>query len=190
MEFTWVNIQDDLITQELLDDFQSGNSVFDDFLKEKARDWQDYSEATTYVFVKSTDKEAGCISRIFGYVSINATGLMYKRADDSKLYLPCAEIRMFAIHKSLRKRHNPDNNFSEILFKMVLQELYYMSTHVIGFRAIFLNANDEGYQLYVNSGFEEVKGFLTPDEEEKMDLEGMRPLLLLINDDITDLLFC
>ena len=90
----------------------------------------------------------------------------------------------------MRKRHNPDNNFSEILFKTVLQELYYMSTHAIGFRAIFVNANDEGYQLYVNSGFEEVKGFLTPDEEEKMDLEGMRPLLLLINDDITDLLFC
>ena len=37
MEFTWVNIRDALITQELLDGFQSGNSDFDDFLRETSR---------------------------------------------------------------------------------------------------------------------------------------------------------
>ena len=36
MEFEWINIRDNMVTQELLDSFQSGNSVFDDFLKEKA----------------------------------------------------------------------------------------------------------------------------------------------------------
>lgn len=32
MDFVWINIRDKLITQELLDSFKSGNSVFDDFL--------------------------------------------------------------------------------------------------------------------------------------------------------------
>jgi hypothetical protein len=44
MEFKWINIRDKLITQELLDEFKSGNSVFDEFLREKAGDWQDLSE--------------------------------------------------------------------------------------------------------------------------------------------------
>ena len=190
MNFSWINIRDDMITQELLDEFQSGNSLFDDFLKNKAGYWQDHSEAATYVFVKESEKDEGAIKKIYGYVSINATGLMFINENDNRQYLPCAEIRMFAIHKSLRKIHNPYNKYSEILFKYVLQQLYFLSTSVIGFRAIFLNANDEGYHLYLNSGFEEMKGYLSPEEEEKLDLEGTRPLLLLINDSVTDLLFC
>ena len=61
-----------MVTQELLDSFQSGNSVFDDFLKEKAGYWQDNSEAATYVFVTKDDRVSGKINRIYGFVSINA----------------------------------------------------------------------------------------------------------------------
>ena len=190
MEFVCVNIRDKMVTQELLDEFESGNSDFDSFLKELAGDWQDKSEAATYVFVNKNDIDTGKINRIYGYFSINATGLMYHNENGHRLYLSCAEIRMFAIHKSLRKRHDPTNIYSEILFRMVLQKLYFMSNHDIGFRAIFLNSNDEGYVLYKNSGFDDVKEFLTPEEEEKLDIEGTKPLLLLINDEITDLLFC
>ena len=188
MEFTWVNIRNALITQELLDGFQSGNLVFDVFLKEKAGDWQDCSETATYLFVNKSELENKKIARIYGYVSINSTGLMYYK-NDSRLYLPCAEIRMFAIHKSLRKHGNPNTVYSEILFKMVLQQLYFMSNHLIGFRAIFLYSNREGYELYKRCGFDEVKEYLAPEDEEKLDIEGTTPLLLLINDDITDLLF-
>ena len=59
MEFVWINIRDKMVTQELLDGFQSGNSVFDSFLKERAGDWQDNSEAATYVFVNKNDIDTG-----------------------------------------------------------------------------------------------------------------------------------
>lgn len=190
MEFTWLNIRNELITQELLDDFKSGNSVFDEFLCSQALTWQDYSESATYVFVTTADLKENKIQRIYGYVSINATGLMYTNSAGNRLYLPCAEIRMFAIHQSLRKHNNPTIKYSEILFKLALQELYCISTQIIGFRAIFLNANNEGYHLYKNCGFEEVKGYLSPEEEEKLDIEGTTPLILMINDNITDVLFC
>ncbi|MBO4580210.1 MAG: hypothetical protein J5715_08665 [Clostridiales bacterium] len=189
MRFSWLNIRDPRITDDLLEDFYSGNSVFDDFLKNKAGDWQDYSEAATYVFITSDEEQSEVISRIYGYVSINSTGLLYENSDGEKQYLSCAEIRMFAIHKSLRRKLNPCSNYSSVLFKMVLQRLYFMSTSVIGFRAIFLNANNEGYRLYVNSGFSEVTDYLAPETEEKLSLEGTTPLLLLINEGTTDLLF-
>lgn len=59
MEFEWINIRDNMVTQELLDSFQSGNSVFDNFLKETACFWQDNSEAATYVFVTKDDLDSG-----------------------------------------------------------------------------------------------------------------------------------
>jgi hypothetical protein len=189
MEFKWINIRDKLITQELLDEFKSGNSVFDEFLREKAGDWQDFSEAATYVFVTTDDIEAGKIDKIYGYASINATGLLYDNDRGEKQYLSCAEIRMFAIHKSLHKRHDPGVKFSKILFTMVLQNLYVMSTHDIGFRAIFLNSNDQGYSLYKECGFSEVSGYLTAETEDKLDIEGTKPLIMFINEGITDLLF-
>ena len=189
MEFEWINIRDNMVTQELLDSFQSGNSVFDDFLKEKAGYWQDNSEAATYVFVTKDDRVSGKINRIYGFVSINATGLLIKNDEEENQYLSCAEIRMFAIHKSLRKKHDPTVKYSEILFTMVLQNLYCMSNHDIGFRAIFLNANEHGYQLYKDCGFDEASGYLTPDAEDKLNIEGTKPLILFINESITDLLY-
>lgn len=189
MDFVWINIRNNLITQELLDSFKSGNSDFDDFLKEKACNWQDYSEAATYVFVTKDDFDSGKISRVYGFVSINATGLLFQNEDGDNQYLSCVEIRMFAIHKILRKNNNPAAQFSRILLTMVLQNLYIMSNHEIGFRAIFLNSNDEGYKLYKECGFADVTGYLTPDAEDKLNIEGTKPMLLFINEDITDVLF-
>lgn len=189
MEFEWINIRDKLITQELLDSFESGNSVFDNYLKVNAGEWQDHSEAATYVFVTPDDINAGLIERIYGFISINAMGLLYKNESGDNQYLSCAEIRMFAIHKTLRKRHDITIKYSEMIFTKALQNLYYMSTHQIGFRAIFLNSNEDGYQLYKDCGFLEVSGYLTPDSEDKLNIEGTTPMLLFINDDITDLLF-
>ena len=114
---------------------------------------------------------------------------MIKNDKEENQYLSCAEIRMFAIHKSLRKKHDPTVKYSEILFTMVLQNLYCMSNHDIGFRAIFLNANEHGYQLYKDCGFDEASGYLTPDAEDKLNIEGTKPLILFINESITDLLY-
>lgn len=59
----------------------------------------------------------------------------------------CVEIRMFAIQRAFRRHGDPTRNYSEIFFNLVLMNLYYMATHSIGFKAIFLNSNHEGRRL-------------------------------------------
>ena len=68
--------------------------------------------------------------------------------------------------------------------------LYHMATHTIGFKAIFLNANHEGRRLYKSAGFEEVSGFVSPTVEDKIDLEETTPMILMINDEFIDKVFC
>ena len=56
-----------MVTQELLDEFESGNSDFDSFIKELAGDWQDRSEAATYVFVNKSDIDNALFSVFSSY---------------------------------------------------------------------------------------------------------------------------
>lgn len=185
----WVNIES--VGYELTDSFDSGNSIFNDFLKNHARSWQDYGEAATYIIADKEEIENHNIHRIYGYVTINATGLLYNYDGDSDnyQYLSCAEIRMFAIQNVLRKHGDFTRDYSEIIFNLVLENLYAMSTHDIGFKAIFLNANNEGKSLYERSGFETVTGFISPTLEEKLDIAGTTPMILMINDDFMDRVF-
>ena len=128
--------------------------------------------------------------RIYGYVSINTMGLLYKAEDKENRYLSCAEIRVFAIAKQLRKRHDTTIKYSDLIFKMVLQNLYELSTSVIGFKAIFLNANHEGKHLYSDNGFVEITEYIAPTDEKKMELANTTPMLLIIDDDMIYNIFC
>ena len=181
MTFDWINIKD--VDDAVIKDFDSGNYVFNDFLKEKARNWQNVGEAVTYLIVDADEILEKKITRVYGFVAINAIGLLYEE-DHVKKYLPCAEIRMFAIAKQLRKRHDITIEWSDIIFKTVLQNLYFMSTSVIGFRGIFLNANHDGYKLYTENGFGEIANYISPDEDEKIEIDGCIPLLLIIDDEM------
>ena len=165
--FCWVALGE--VPEPLLHDFDCGNPDFNEFLTERASAWQDSGETVTYLIVTEDDRDSGHYSRIYGYVSINATGLLHATDDSSSKYLSCAEIRMFAIAKQLRKRHDPTIPYSDLIFKLVLQNLYEMSVKTIGFKAIFLNANHEGIQLYRDNGFAPVKDFVPPTEEDKFD---------------------
>ena len=104
-------------------------------------------------------------------------------------YLSCAEIRLFAIAKQLRKHHDPSIMWSDIIFKTLLQNLYQMSTSVIGFKAIFLNANHDGYQLYINNGFNVIDEYIAPDSDPKIDTGDCAPLLLMITSEMVDNIF-
>lgn len=180
-DFCWVPFQD--VPQPVIDAFDSGNPDFNDFLKEKAGKWQVNGEAVTYLIVTENERQAGKYSRIHGYVSINAMGLLYTSEDDKdNKYLSCVEIRMFAIARQLRKHHDPTITHSDTIFKLILQNLYEMSTKTIGFRAIFLNANHEGFNLYVDNGFTPITTFVPPTEENKLDITGTTPMLLAIDD--------
>lgn len=179
MTFDWVNIKD--VNDAVINEFDSGEYVFNSFLKEKARTWQDNGEAATYVFADAEEIAHKNITRIYGYASINTMGLLYSEGDIDR-YLSCAEIRMFSIASQLRKRHDPTIHWSEIIFKVLLQNLYCMSTSVIGFHAVFLNANNNGYKLYVDCGFQEIDDYVIPQDDEKLDISECTPLLLIIDD--------
>ncbi len=96
---------------------------------------------------------------------------------------------MFAISKELRKRHDDTVEWSDIIFKTLLQNLYHMSTNVIGFKAIFLNANHEGYNLYKNNGFEAIDEYIAPQTDSEIELEDSTPLLLMITSEMIDNIF-
>lgn len=177
MDFIWTGLEN--VDEALIRDFDCGDYVFNDFLKENAIKWRDKGEAVTYLCVD--DEKAP--SRVYAYATVNANGLLYKGEDSKNNYIHCAEIRLFAIAKALRSNGDPTRNYSEIIFKRFLQELYYMSLNVIGFDAIFLAANENGYGLYKKSGFVEIEEFIAPESNES---EGCTPLLLVMNSQTID----
>lgn len=180
MSIEWINIES--VSEELTDSFDSGDDTFNYFLKEQARNWQDAGEAATYIFADENEIKNDSITRVLGYASINTTGLLYS-SDNTNKYLACAEIRMFAIDRRLRKAGDTTRDYSNQIFNLLLMNLYHMSTHTIGFKAIFLNANHAGEKLYSNNGFVEITDFISPDEEDKLDIEGTTPMLLMINNE-------
>lgn len=186
MNWDWVNIEDSRINDDLLCNFDCGADQFNSFLRNDARTWQADGEAATYVFVDLDEKDL--FTRIYGYVSINALGLKYND-DDIDKYLSCAEIRLFAVSVQLHKLHDSTISYSDQLFKIALQNLYEMSTHVIGFKALYLNANDAGLSLYKRNGFQPLSGLIPSSEEDKMSVEGCTPLLLVINDEMISSIF-
>ena len=179
-DFCWVPLPE--VPKSVIGTFDSGNPDFNDFLKERAEDWQNNGESVTYLIVTENERETGKYSRVYGYASINTMGLLYNTNDNDSKYLSCAEIRMFAIAKQLRKRHDPTVPHSDIIFKLVLQNLYEMSTKTIGFRAIFLNANHDGLDLYKKNGFSPITSFIPPTEEDKLDITDTTPMLLIIDE--------
>ena len=185
-EFEWTKL--DEVSKSVIDSFESGNKDFDDFLKEKAQLWANCGEGVTYVIVRNDQLEKKQITNIYGYVTVSSTGLLYNDQNTNR-YLSCAEIRMFAIAKQLRKRHDITIQYSDNILKVILQNIYEMSTKCIGFRAICLNSNNEGYNLYKDNGFVEIKDFIAPSEEKGIDIEGTIPMLLIIDDEMIENVF-
>lgn len=180
MEFDWINIES--VDDTVIRDFDCGNHAFNDFLYKKAKIWNAAGESVTYVFADEAEIKEKSVCRIYGFATINTMGLLFDN-DGKNEYLSCAEIRLFAIAKQLRKRHDKSIFWSDIIFKMLLQNLYYMSTNVIGFKAIFLNANHDGLQLYQNNGFDAINEYIVPQKDSQIEIEDCTPLLLMITSD-------
>lgn len=181
MNFEWVGLES--VDEEVINEFDSGNYAFNIFLQENAKKWQNNGETVTYLCVDSEEFSCGNISRVYGFASINTMGLLYSDTDGKNSYLQCAEIRLFAIARALQRNGDPERKYSEIILKSFLQELYYMSMSVIGFKAVFLNSNDKGYNLYKRCGFQTIEKYVAPDEDAKIDTAGCIPLILIMNDD-------
>ena len=186
MEFDWINIES--VDDTVIERFDCGNHAFNDFIHEKAKRWNDAGESVTYVFADAEEIQKHSVSQIYGFISINAIGLLFDNNGQNE-YLSCVEIRLFAIAKQLRKHHDSSVVWSDVIFKTLLQNLYQMSTSVIGFKAIFLNANHDGYKLYINNGFNAIDKYVAPNCDSKIDTEGCTPLLLMITSEMVEDIF-
>lgn len=182
MDLIWVRY--DEVPYSVIEQFDCGNYSFNMFLYETAQKWQDHGEATTYLLVSSEEYAMQAINRVYAYASINATGLRLAKSTETK-YLSCAEIRMFAVCKQLQ-HHSVDENgvkYTDIIFCLLLQDLYAMSVRTIGFKAICLHSNENGLSLYKRCGFTEVQDYESADIDDKLDISGCVPLIFYISDD-------
>lgn len=186
MEFDWVNIES--VDEAVIKNFDCGNHAFNEFLFEKAKKWNASGESVTYVFADADEIKSCSVKRIYGFAAINTIGLLFDNNGKNE-YLSCAEIRLFAIAKELRKHHDQTIIWSDIIFKTLLQNLYQLSTSIIGFKAIFLNANHEGYNLYRDNGFDLINEYIIPEEDSAVLIDDCTPLLLMINSDMIDHIF-
>ncbi len=190
MIFEWTSIKN--VPSDVVSQFSCGNEEFDRFLHEQAKTWMSEGYAVTYVAVIKEELENNTVKRIYGYAAINATGLLGKDRGKNK-YLSCAEIRMFAVSKTLRGGEAVDSDgirYSYKLFQALMQELYLLSTSVIGFSAVTLNANSTGLGLYSKFGFIQSEEYLLPEEEDKLNIEGCIPLIFsFMSSDAFDKLF-
>lgn len=121
MEFEWINIES--VEDAVIKEFDCGSHAFNDFLYENAKKWNAEGECVTYVFADATEVANSKVSRIYGFAAINTMGLLFDN-DGKNEYLSCAEIRLFAIAKQLRKHHDQSIEWSDIIFKTLLQNLY------------------------------------------------------------------
>lgn len=187
--FSWVKLNE--VSDDVLKDFNCGVDAYNLFLHENARSWMTEGYAVTYVAVDEEELKQSSINHIFAYAAISTTGLLTK--EEKSRYLSCAEIRLFAVSKALRGSEAVDSDgvrYSYKIFQSLMQELYYISTHVIGFTAVMLNANDKGLSLYKKFGFFEISEYISPEDEDKLDIEGCKALMFsLKSSDVLEKLF-
>lgn len=172
-EFEYVELSQSGVSDEVIRQFDCGNQDMTDYLHNQAKIDAMEGNGVTYVLVTS-DRE-----RIYAYATIKAYGLYYY--DDAEKYhtqsidksgkillsIPALEIKMFAISRKLKGciayTLDPDKqrHYSTIFFRLLLEDLYYMSMNTIGFQMIFLRANDEGEYLYRKNNFVDCDEYLS-----------------------------
>ncbi len=172
-EFKFIELEASNVSDEVIMQFDCGNEDMTEYLHSYARKDAIKGEGVTYVLV-TPDRQ-----RIYAYATIKAYGLYYY--DSAEKYhtkpmndegqvlisIPSIEIKMFAISKKLKGQIayllDPEKHrhYSTIFLKWFLEELYYMSMRIVGYKMLFLRANDEGERLYRNNGFVECDEYLS-----------------------------
>ena len=174
------------VSSEAISEFESGNKGIDLFFHENAIQWANKGIAVTYILVQKEEQSQNHITKIFAFSTISCSGLLYN-SENQNLYMSCAEIKYFAIKKPFRGQTDngliSGERYSKIFFKLFLQEMYFMSTSVIGFSMIFLQANTEGKHLYEDCNFTVLEDFLLPDVDDKIEICECTPMGMQLTDD-------
>lgn len=187
-EFKYVKLEESIINQDVLNSFDCGHPDFNNFLQEDAITESSEGNGVTYILVDKKEYEIQKISIIFAFTTICATSLPYYEGNSDILHsISCVEIKYFAIGKRFHHQTafliDADKYYSTIFFEYLLQDLYQMSTSILGFQMIFLRANENGMKLYKRKKFTDATRYLIPfDPDDKYG--KCTPMCLQMNDDL------
>ncbi len=188
-EFQYVELRSACVSQDVLQKFNCGHPDFNNFLVDDAIKCSDNGEGVTYILVDKDEYINKEISTIFAFATIQSTSLQYCDIQNKdKIYsISGVETKYFAISKRFHRQTadliDPNKYYSTIFFEWLLADLYEMSTKIIGFKAIFLRANENGEKLYRRKKFIDATDYIIPYEEDD-PLGKCIPMCLMLQDDI------
>lgn len=181
-----VELSEAKIKEDVLKRFDCGHYDLNEYLVNDALQYSGNGCGVTYVLVNQKEYETKSINSVIAYMTIQTMALNYVK-DGVTYGLPVAEIKYFAISKSVQKEvaYLIDSNkyYSTVLFEKFLLELYVLSIRTIGFQAIFLRANENGEKLYRRKFFVDADDFIIPYSEDD-PLGQCKPLVLFIQDNL------
>ena len=154
-----VKLDSAYVSRDVLQTFDCGHPDFNEFLRNDAINFNDNGKGITYILVDSSEFKNQNITAIFAFATIQTSSLQYVDDEDLLRSVSSVEIKYFAIAKRFQRQVawtiNNNKYYSTLFLEWFLVDLYYMSTAVIGFRAIFLRANKNGEKLYRRKKFYE-----------------------------------
>lgn len=168
--------------------FDCGFSCFNLFLQHNLDLWQEKLAGVTYFLI---DKDICDKTQviIYAYTTVSTIGLL-SRHEDIHSYISGVEIKLFAIDRHFRGKTNKDGvKYSHVFFAILLQDLWSIAMSQISFKMIFLQSNTLGMSLYKKFGFIEVNGYVSPTDDDKIDVDDCVPMLCEITDEIMYMIF-
>lgn len=155
-------------------DFNCGNDVISNYLKEKAHD---DPQAVTFIAVDNSNDS------IIGYYSLSCSGLAVDHGYSGKITIyPAVEIKMFAVDGKYQHFPNSvdpeDGNLSDTVFSGVISHIYNFTDEQCGADNIVLYSVPEALNFYKRNGFSEFKNFMHPSESWFTD--GCIPMFMTL----------
>lgn len=182
----YIQLEKAQVSQNVLSKFDCGHSDFNDFLHNDAKTASIHGDGVTYILVDKDEIEKKNITTIFAFITIQTSALHYYKDENNKVcknynndngklfYISCVEIKYFAIASKFQNLPmtgllKTDKHFSYFFFQVALQNLHMLSMNIVGFKMIFLRANEKGEKLYSRSGFSDCSEYIIPYEESDED---------------------
>lgn len=183
----YVKLDSKCVSRDVLQTFDCGHPDFNEFLVDGAESFADDGKGVTYILVDSSEFANERITAIFAFATIQTASLQYVDDEERLRSVPSIEIKYFAIAKRFQKvSADPIDGkkyYSTLFFEWFLADLYHMSTAVIGFRAIFLRANENGEKLYRRKNFMDATKYSIPFDDDD-PLGKCLPMCLMVAENL------
>lgn len=173
-----INITIDLYSRaykETIADFNCGNESINNFLTEKAHDYQKQGKGITRLVIDEYNQN------IIGFYTLTASSLLYD-VDDIKDRIrgfSAVEIKMFAIdlkYQDIQYGREEDYVLSDSILDLVISDIYNMSETTVGVEYITLYAVPNSVEFYKRNRFRALNEFMKPIYNQYTD--GCQPMYL------------